>query len=60
VPVAFSPSAWKVAKLLQDLHQDDGDKHAYGDSARLHRGKDLGALYHEVSQALVGHSAIAP
>jgi H+/gluconate symporter-like permease len=25
--------------LLVALHQDDGDKHAYGDAARLHRGK---------------------
>ena len=50
MPVAFSPSAWKVANLLQDLHQDDDDKHAYGDAARFHRGKDPDALDHDVSQ----------
>jgi len=40
-----------VANLLQDLHQDDGDKHAYGDAARLHSGEDPDALDHDVPQA---------
>jgi hypothetical protein len=54
--VCRSPLAKRleVAELLQDLHQDDGDKHAYDDAARLHRGKDPDPLDHDVPQAQFG------